>query len=300
MKPSRVFWGVFLVLFGLLLLADRFGVFVVEFCDLWKLWPVILILLGVGLIYRTSPYRWVPVALAGVLGALILASIVSFSWMDREWRTEKWRATQSQDFALGMRPGVERASFRFDGGAGSLELREGGGDLVSAHTRTDFGEYRMDVDSLDGRQEIALWLEGSRRGWRIGRIENHAEVFLNPSPVWALDFDMGAATVDLDLSKLSVERLTVNCGASKSVIRLGAPAEETEVEINAGASKIHIEVPESAGCEVRVEAPLSSKRLPGFTKVRDGIYQTDNFGTAEKSIRINVEAGVSSVRVTRY
>jgi hypothetical protein len=49
-----------------------------------------------------------------------------------------------------------------------------------------------------------------------------------------------------------------------------------------------------------VEAPLSSKRLPGFTKVRDGIYQTDNFGTAEKSIRINVEAGVSSVRVTRY
>ena len=300
MKLSRVFWGAFLVLLGLLLLADRFGVFVVDLYDLWKFWPLILVFIGLGLIYRSSTFRWVPVAIAGILGAFILASMVNIPWMDREWRTERGRETHTQDFTMNMRPQLERASFRFDGGAGSLNVRAGEGDLISAHTTTDFGEYRLEYDSIGGRDELALWLEGSRRGWRFGRLENSAEVMLNPGPVWSLDFDMGASSVDLDLSKLAVERLTVDCGASKSVIRLGSRAEDVEVDINAGASSLRVEVPESAGCEVRIEAPLSSKRLPGFTKVGSGEYQTENFGSAGKSISISIHAGVSSVRVTRY
>src|SRR5512147_2439753 len=107
MKPSRVFWGVFLVLFGLLLLADRFGVFAVDLYGLWRYWPLILVFIGLGLIYRGSTYRWVPVALAGVLGALILASLVNLSWVDRGWQWDRGRGTQTQDFTVGMHPRLE-------------------------------------------------------------------------------------------------------------------------------------------------------------------------------------------------
>jgi hypothetical protein len=69
--------------------------------------------------------------------------------------------------------------------------------------------------------------------------------------------------------------------------------------VNAGASSIRIEVPESAGCRVRVEAPLSGKRLPGFEKVGKGEYETENFSSAEKKISLLLHAGVSSIRVTR-
>ena len=300
MKSSRVFWGVFLVLFGLLLLADRFGYFALDLYGLWRFWPLILVFIGLGLIYRGSTYRWVPVALAGILGALILASLVNLSWGDREWHSDLGRETQTQDFTIGMHSGLERAAFRFEGGAGTLQVRAGEGDLFTAHTTTDVGEYTLNYDSVGGHDDLSLWLEGSHRGWRFGHLENRAEVRLNPGPAWSLDFDMGAASVDLDLTKLSVERLSVDCGASKSVIRLGDRASESEVEISAGASTLRIEVPESAGCEVRIEAPLSSKRLSGFTKVRSGEYQTENFGTAGKSISIRIHAGVSSVRVNRY
>ena len=58
-------------------------------------------------------------------------------------------------------------------------------------------------------------------------------------------------------------------------------------------------MPESAGCDVRIEAPVSAKRLPGFEKRGDGWYETENFGSASKKIHLDIEAGVSSIRVIR-
>ncbi len=53
----------------------------------------------------------------------------------------------------------------------------------------------------------------------------------------------------------------------------------------------------AAVCEIRAEAPLSSKDFRGFTKVHSGVYQTDNFDSASKKIYIDVHAGVSSLSV---
>jgi hypothetical protein len=233
MKSSRVFWGIFFILFGILLLADRFDVFSLDLGSIWRFWPVILILVGGSLLFR-SPVRWVFLSLGAVCGAMILASVVGLlgGWGG----VSGDRPGREQHLTIPRRPGIERASFRFDGGAGTLRIAEGEGELARVETRTSMGEYTLWHDSSAERDEVSLTLEGSNRRWRIGRIENHVEAMLHPEPIWDLDLKLGAASVNLDLRRLAVERLAVECGASTFVIRLGDRVPEAEVEVIAGAS----------------------------------------------------------------
>ena len=59
-------------------------------------------------------------------------------------------------------------------------------------------------------------------------------------------------------------------------------------------------VPETSGCEVKLEGALNSKDFAGFKKVSSDLYRTANFDTASKKIFINIDSGVSSLNVDRY
>ena len=118
--------------------------------------------------------------------------------------------------------------------------------------------------------------------------------------MWRLRLGYGAARADLDLSSCRVEELQLEAGASSISVKLGALVPESRVRVEAGVSSIRFEVPESAGCEIRTEAPLTSKRFSGFEKESSGLYRTGNFSNADRRIFIQIEAGVSSVKVRRY
>jgi hypothetical protein len=123
---------------------------------------------------------------------------------------------------------------------------------------------------------------------------------LNPNPVWDLNVDVGAASIDLDLSAFKIKKLNIDGGASSINIRLGVLHNDCKVNINSGASSINIKVPEDFACEVNTSTVLSSKALPGFNKVSGGTYVTPGFSDNSKNIVIYVEAAVSSLNVERY
>jgi hypothetical protein len=298
MKPGRVFWGVFFVLLGFLLLAARFGFFTIVWTDLWRFWPLVLVLMGGALLLRGSKYSMLMLGLGGGLLAILLVSLFTFSWIDGDWETS--RDSREQTFTVPYDTGMQRASLVYEGGAGTVEVHGEAQGLFDAKTRTSFGEYLFSVDSIGEGKEIRMTFEGGGHKWRIGRLDHDAAIALHAGPVWDLDMRLGAAKVDLDLSALTVDRLRLENGAARTTIRLGDRGKETSVNVDAGASSIRLEIPESAGCEIQVEAPMSSKRFPGFEKLGNGEYRTENFSSAERKISINIHAGVSSIRVTRY
>jgi hypothetical protein len=298
MKSGRVFWGAFFILLGLLLLAARVGLFTICWSDLWRFWPLVLVLIGGALLLRGSKYSKLMLGLGGALCALLVVSLLTFTWIDGEW--ESSRESREQTFTVPYEAATQRASFVYDGGAGTLEIRDGVQGLFDAASRASFGEYSFFVDSVDGGKEIRMTFNGAGHRWRIGRFDHKATVALHPGPVWDLDMSLGASKVVLDLSALNVKSLRLENGATTARIKLGSLGEETSLHIDAGASSIRIEVPESAGCQVHVEAPISSKRLPGFVKMGDGEYRTENFSSAARKITIDIQAGASSIRVTRY
>jgi lia operon protein LiaF len=49
---KQISWGSFLVLFSSLLIMDRFGLVRFNFLDVWKLWPFLLIYIGLTMLFR--------------------------------------------------------------------------------------------------------------------------------------------------------------------------------------------------------------------------------------------------------
>jgi hypothetical protein len=186
-----------------------------------------------------------------------------------------------------------------DAGAGSFTIAQTCTSLIEARTSSSIGSYEFRTESTDSSAQVYATMEGHKAGWRTRGWRNRVDLRLNERPEWRLDLDIGAAEVDLDMRPYKVQSLDLDAGAAKVVIRLGALARESDISINAGASSVRLEVPEAAGCEIRVDAPLSSKKFPGFTRIGDGVYRTENFDTADHKITIRLDAGVSSLKVRR-
>ena len=112
--------------------------------------------------------------------------------------------------------------------------------------------------------------------------KNSVEMSLNPKPEWELNFDIGAASMDLDLTPYKINKLDIDMGAAALNVKFGDLADVSRFKIDAGASDIDILIPESVGCEIKSDAALSSRNYEGFTKIKKNLYRTENFDSAAK------------------
>ena len=208
--------------------------------------------------------------------------------------------TETLEFEEPIAPNTEKATFRLESGAGRFVIRDTTSQLVKAETESNFGKYSLTQEQSDNSAFVTLEFRGRNRGWHFGNGRNHVDVRLNPIPVWTINIQVGAASGDFDLSPFKVEELRLDAGASSMNVRLCDRSEETRVRVKTGAASTTIEIPESVGCEVRLQTALSGKRLRGFDKISNSRYQTSNFDSASKKIYIDVSAGVSQIRVDRY
>jgi hypothetical protein len=143
-------------------------------------------------------------------------------------------------------------------------------------------------------------MERTRFSFKKGKIKNRVEVNLNPEPVWNMNLDLGAAAIDFDFSKFKVEKIDMHMGAASLKAKLGSLSDELKFNLDAGASSIEIWVPETSGCEIRTDVALSSKNFEGFSKIRSDFYRTENFESAKQKIYLEIDSGVSSLKVKRY
>jgi hypothetical protein len=298
LRTGKVFWGMVFVTAGVVFFLERFGIMPVGWHDIWRFWPIILIVWGVALLMAGLKGRWIAAGFAGLFLGVVLAGFLSMLWFQGEPFAEG--QVGQQDFKVAWSHPVEKARFVLDTGAGTFLLSDTTAELLEATTRTGLGEYRLVHDSTDGEESLRLTLEGRRGGWNLGRISNKAEIRLNRNPLWQVEIDGGAARVEFDLSAFKVEQLRLNTGAASVRLTLGDQVEESHVEIDAGASSVYVRIPESVGAEITVDAALASKRFESFRKVRGGLYRTENFDTASKKIYMTMDAGLSSLKVVRY
>ena len=299
MKLSTVFWGVLFIVLGGLFLLNNLGVIFFNWGVLWRLWPIVLVAWGLSIIFGKEPLRWYVVLLMIFIIVFMVGGVVLYDWY--ESRNEfAFGEANYQDFSEGFEGAVQRARLEFDGGAGKFFIEGTTDKLFTASTQLSFGKYILDRDRSGEEERLRFHMTGRSERWHFFRVRNRAEIKLNPNPTWDLDADVGAATVDFDLSPFKMKNVKIDGGAASFKIKLGDRADESHLDIRAGASSIEIEVPSSVGCEVIANTKLSGRKIIGFEKVGNKTYQTADFERALKKIYIDIAAGVSNVRVERY
>lgn len=315
MEHKKVFWGVLLIAFGILIILKNVGVLYFDWLSILRLWPLLLVLWGISII-PVKGYIKALLSLIAVLIAVLLLVRYDQQGYERyhwfrpfEWHRYDDRSRSGKDLQKDREETqlleenydstVIRAVLNLEAAAGTFEIEDWTDKLIKFEKSGYIGDYSMTSEDINEKRIISIDLKKGFAGRNI-RHGDKAQIELNRSPIWDLDFDIGAASMDMDISYFIVNKVTIDGGASSIKIKLGDRSDETNISIDAGASSISISIPQSSGCEVITSTVLSSKTLHGFDKLDRNHYQTPGFDEYQKKIFINIDAAVSSLEVTRY
>ncbi|MEX0668389.1 MAG: DUF5668 domain-containing protein [Candidatus Saccharimonadales bacterium] len=292
-RVGKLFWGGLLLIIGLLALLNNFGIVEARFGNLWRLWPLIIVAVGLsvlslkGLVSRLITILFVLAALAGVL-------IMSIS--DAQTREDKLTYASVEVFE-----DVTNATVSFSGGAGPINITsQPQGNLVEASLDSNFAELEYAASRDNTIQLVDLKARGSERWW-LGDFSSEFDMRLLEGMPINLTLDVGATNISADFSELVLEDLRINAGASSLDLRFSDIVDLLNVSLNVGASSMDIYVPEEAGLRVSISSSLSEFKLPdSLVEVSDGVYESRGYTNAVKKINISGSTGVSSLNIEYY
>lgn len=307
MKTKYIFWGLFLITLGTLILISNFSIVNLNLSGLWKLWPLALILLGISLIINNNFLKAVFAAVIAIVLALTIygagQSILNIFHNDIDFKFangENNFNTDTTHFVESFDKKIKNVDLKIDAGAASFNIVEPTTDLIRVVTYGNKDNYIFTRTDFDNSTLIDLTMKKTTIKLRKGSFKNKMQIELNSEPVWNMNFDFGAASVDFDLSPYKVSTMKLDLGAASLNLKLGDKYPETILDIDADASSIDIEIPDSSGCEINSDVSISSKNYNGFKKINSDLFRTENFEKAKNKIYIRIDAGVSSIDVRRY
>ncbi len=308
-RPPSFFWPLVLIGTGVMLLLSNLGYLPWESWNIvWRLWPLLLVALGIDVLFgRRSMFGTI------VSGLLILALIggavvVVLFAQNIPGLTELAQSPAVRirhiEYPLGN---VESAEVAIDWTSMPCHLGalRDSSNLIEGDIAYR-GELIFDVNVRNDQADVMLDSHFSGPWfWPSGfsNRENHRwDVKLSPDVSLDLTLDVGSGSCDLDLSDLQVSDLFLDVGSGS--VDLALPDDSTfEAGIEGGSGSLVITLPEGVGAQVVLESGSGSFRPDErFRLVRgerddDGVWETDDFDTAEHTIELRIDQGSGSVRI---
>lgn len=304
MNYGKIFWGVILILIGILFALKNFGVFFFSWWEILELWPLLLVFWGIGLLPVKSGVKLLLTVAALAIGLATVDFAPGYNY-DRYDRFHNWRQHDNdrdrkewreQKLTLPFEDGIDNATLKLEAAAGDFYV--GGQTEKLVDFRRDGNlDYSLTVDDRPNGKKVRIKLRESVFRSHSG---NEVDIKLHEKPVWDFDLDIGAASMKMDLSEYKLNDIDIDGGASSIDLRIGKLSEKINVEVDAGASSVKIRIPEEAGCELRTSSFLTSKSLEGLDKVDSQHYRSDGFDDAQQKIYIRLDAAITSLKVLRY
>lgn len=285
----RLFIGLFIILVGLSFLAQQFGWNWLAPADVWKLWPVFIILVGLSMVFRGR-------VMSTVLGIILSLAVLALVGMMLFWPTRfSMNEHRNGTIAAALQSGATMATVTLNLGAAKITIDGGSSQLFDGAYDTSFGPVVVD-EHLDGTTQQDTLHQDRANGWWFGSHQNTVDLHFSDTAPLNLNVDTGAADLTLDASTLTLKHLTVNAGASSLNLKLGPAMDNGVVAVKAGASSIRLTAPKSVGVKLSVDSAVSGKTLPEFTNLGSGQYISANNDTVDKHVSVSIDAGASSIQ----
>ena len=263
--------------------------------SIWRFWPVFLIAIGVNLLFgRRSPLI-AGLLIVGLLGGAITLAALNvggsgFGFSFGGEHTERFSDSLSE---------ATRLDLNADFGAGTLTIDAlpAGAPLLWEGELVLPGSIEVTPDLSRTGDRATLRFDVSVDGFPFIRGDHRWDILVSRDVALALDIDGGAANVDLDLEQLHITELSVDVGAADVDIALPSVEGTMRVDINAGAANITIDIPSDAAARIRSDGALSNLDIDGRFQHSGSYRVSDDWDTATNRIDIEIDTGVSNVRV---
>lgn len=313
MAVGKVRTGVILISIGVLLLLNTTGM--VDF-GLWgwlaKLWPVILIAIGIEKLFSTAQssnlrnLAWLsPIIIVGVVSYAVVAGQRddnSNTWNENwqwNWDDKSDAPTSTHTWSEPMTADTKRLALELEMSGGRLTVR-GGSDsdnLVVARTssRGDKPGTTSNV-SADGVNTVRI----AQRDASHHRGRDQWIIKVTDSLPLDLKVEGGAAKMRLDLSALKVESLELDAGAADVDIVMGSLVPMVSCDLESGAAAMDITIPSVAGLRLYRDGVISRLSDTDLNLVDRGSYsETEGFSESAVKIEMHVKSALTSLRLRR-
>ena len=307
--PPSLLWPLVLISAGVLLLLTTLGYLRWQsWAVLWQLWPLLLVALGIEvLIGRRSTLGAI---VSGLLILALLGGAVAVVFFAQDipilaglTRTVEWQIGHVEHPLAG----VERASVTIDWTSipGYLGALGDSPNLIEGDIAYR-GELIFDANVADGQADVELDSHFSGPWFGPFDLGEHAEarwdVRLSPEVPLDLVLDTGSGRCEFDLRDLQVENFVLDSGSG--AVALTLPSEsDSQARIESGSGAVTIALPEGVGARVVLESgsgafdPGERFRLIEGEPDDDGVWETDDFDTAEYTAVLRIDQGSGAIRV---
>ena len=304
-----MFWPLVLVGAGVLLLLSNLGYVPWQsWTVLWRLWPLLLIALGIDVLI--GQHSMVGAIVSGLLilaligGAVAIVLFAPHIPMFAHLTQPAELRTEHVEYPLA---GVERAAITIDwtSAPGTLRALRDSPNLIEGDVAYR-GELVFDVDRRD--DEVGVELDSRFSGpWfgpfdLTGRAEERWDVGLSPDAPLDLNLDAGSGTYDFDLSGMQIGDLFVDAGSGS--IELALPSGSSfEARIDGGSGPLAVTVPEGVGARVVLDSGSGAFRADGRFRLvegerdEDGVWETEGLSTAAETIVLRIDQGSGPVSI---
>jgi len=301
MKPKQLFWGICFISLGILFLANSVFHANIQLETIAKFWPVIPILLGANLLFEQQYVKAATSGVAGLFLGLVIFSLISHPYSCTEIHFNE-SEMKNVNFTLPDDAKIKRVEFELNAGAGAFSISDGDSNLVKIISSDKLSRFAVDTTISDSTAEISLKMKDIKAKFNIGKDsskQNGVGIKLNTRPLYSTTIEIGAATANLDFSKLKIEQLHLKMGAASLQLSLGQPVNESEVTIEAGASTMNISIPKDAAVSIQTDLALSSKNMGGLTEKSDNNYESAGFASAKNKFVIKIDGGLTTLNIHR-
>jgi hypothetical protein len=295
-----------LIFLGAVFLLQNTGYLPANFwMNLWRLWPLILVLVGIELLLA---HRVPWLALAG-LGAVVLAlgAVATNTSMVMPGGSPEAVSKTAQTELQG----ADQAAVTVRFGAGQLVLGPIEHPQPNALAQMNYqGPPQLEplpryTPVSGGVGQLEYQTSGRDGPNFLPFGDGHADAAtlnlnLAPGvPITSLNVQTGATDARLDLSSLRVNNLDMSIGAATTFVRFPEAAGPMTAHISGGASTITLEIPPGVAAQIQHHGGLSTLNVDQsrFPQVNDSMFRSPDYDTAQNRVDLSIETGVTTITV---
>jgi len=297
-RSRSLVFPIILVLVGGIFLYRSFEPNFEPWPVIWKFWPLLLILIGLGKMWdamqgaKGNPRPGI--SIGSTVGVLLFVVIIVLLM----WRSPSLAARHGRlvDHITEVRDlqGVTSLDAVVSMTAGDL-------DLSGGTSKAFEGEF--DYATNWARPNISYTVSGKSGDLNIFQ-ENHGPL-LGPDNTWLvrlndevpidLQIKMGAAKGNLNFRNVNLKQLRIEAGVGKIDVDLtGNRTADLNVDIHGGVGQAVIRLPKSTGVSVQAKGGIGAITTAGLTKQGDD-YVNESFGHSVHTIHVEINGGIGNI-----
>jgi hypothetical protein len=286
---------------------------------LWRYWPLILILIGLGKIWDSYYWRHhqgaessPAISGTGIAWILLLVFFVALGWHHGGWRNyndDSWDrgwgwhshalADESHDTQAIELQGAKIVDVDLNLPTGNLSMSGGSSRLLDADFRYDRREDKPHVEySVSGDHgQLHVADDDSRDHTHWGGDDSNWNLRVANGVPMSFHVEMGAGQANLRLNGVQAKDLDIHMGAGQLDLDLTGPRTTNLTgTIEGGVGQATIRLPKDVGVHVEATGGIGSVDQQGLHKDGDA-WVNDLYGKTPTSIDLNVHGGIGEIRL---